>query len=260
MGLRLERAVLSLLRAPTVGLTVLDTAEPWPGFRRIRFAAPELIGRVALYPGIWLRLWLPSGDSVVQRGYTITQVDLDQQSFAVDFVLHQPDGVATAWARRATIGDQLDATLYAGAPFTFANPGPAGYLLVGDTASLPAINEMIRAAPDLLKVRVILVAAHDHDRDAQVASTSAGDVQVSWVHAPGTDVAGVILEAIDRLGDLAGRHFWVALEQAATKQLRAEIKTRWSPGRHELKAQAYWIRGRSMGSVVKDSASSNESH
>ena len=188
MGLRLERAVLSLLRAPTVGLTVLDAAEPWPGFRRIRFAAPELVGRVALYPGIWLRLWLPSGDSVVQRGYTMTQVDLDGQSFAVDFVLHQPDGAATAWARRATIGDQLEATLYAGAPFAFADPAPPGYLLVGDTASLPAINEMIRAAPDLVKMRVVLVAAHDHDRVAQVASASAANVEVNWVDAPGNDV------------------------------------------------------------------------
>jgi len=260
VGLRLERAVLSLLRAPTVDLTVLDVREPWPGFRRIRFAAPELIGRVSLHPGIWLRLWLPSGESVVQRGYTITQVDLDEQTFAVDFVLHQPEGVATAWARRATVGDQLEATLYAGAPFAFADSRPPGYLLVGDTASLPAINEIIRAATDLLTLQVLLVAAHDHDRAAQVAGNSAADVQVNWVDATNTDTAGAVLGAINQLGDLAGWHFWIALEQAATKQVRAEIKARWSPGRHELKAQAYWVRGRSMGTVVKDAASSNESH
>jgi len=117
VGLRLERAVLSLLRAPTVWLTVLDPQEPWPGFRRIRFAAPELIGRVSLHPGIWLRLWLPSGNSVVERGYTITQVDLEEQTFAVDFVLQQPEGMATAWARQASVGDRLEATLYAGTPF-----------------------------------------------------------------------------------------------------------------------------------------------
>ena len=154
----------------------------------------------------------------------------------------------------------MEATLYAGGPFAFADPRPTGYLLVGDTASLPAINEMIRAAPDLPAVRVLLVAAHDHDRAAQVAGNSAADVQVNWVDATNTDTAGAGLGAINQLGDLAGWHFWIALEQAATKQVRAEIKARWSPGRHELKAQAYWIRGRSMGTVVKDAASSNKSH
>jgi ATP-binding cassette subfamily B protein IrtA len=102
-----------------------------------------------------------------------------------------------------------------------------------------------------------LVATHDHDR-AEVMVNSAADVRVEWVDSAGADPAGAVLQGLDELGDLSGWHFWVALEQAAAKQVRSEIRSRWSPGRHELKAQAYWIRGKSMGTVGKESAARGE--
>ncbi|MCT6647215.1 siderophore-interacting protein, partial [Enterococcus faecalis] len=77
-----------------------------------------------------------------QRGYTLVNPDPVAGTTDIDFALH--DGLATRWAQDAKPGDTLEVTLL-GSSFELPVPAPAGYVLVGDTASLPAINSLLAA-------------------------------------------------------------------------------------------------------------------
>ena len=57
------------------------------------------------------------------------------------------DGVASRWAQDARPGDTIEATML-GSNFTLPEPAPKGYVIVGDTASLPAINSLLTAIGD----------------------------------------------------------------------------------------------------------------
>jgi NADPH-dependent ferric siderophore reductase len=78
-------------------------------------------------------------------------------------------------AQDAQPGDTIEVTVL-GSNFTLPGPPPAGYVIVGDTAPLPAINSMLTAIGDAT-ARVFLEAGHDDDKQLPVAR-SAG---VVWV-------------------------------------------------------------------------------
>ncbi|PRC51864.1 siderophore-interacting protein, partial [Mycobacterium sp. ITM-2017-0098] len=84
-----------------------------------------------------IRMWFTDGDRRHQRGYTLVNPDPANDTVDVEFALH--DGVASRCAQRAEAGDTIEATVL-GSSFALPEPRPAGYLIVGDTASLPAIN------------------------------------------------------------------------------------------------------------------------
>ncbi len=70
---------------------------------------------------------------------------LEAGTVDIDFAMH--DGIATNWARAARPGDVLEVTVL-GSDFALPEPPPAGYVIVGDTASLPAINSLLDAIGD----------------------------------------------------------------------------------------------------------------
>lgn len=82
--------------------TVLGTEWLAPHFRRIRMVSPTVFEDSLAEPTSWLRFWFPDPDGTdteFQRAYTITESDTDTGHFAVDVVLHEPSGPASAWAR-----------------------------------------------------------------------------------------------------------------------------------------------------------------
>ena len=58
----------------------------------------------------------------------------------MDFAMHH--GVAADWARSVQAGDTIDATVQ-GSSFTFPQPTPRRIWVVGDPASIPAINSLL---------------------------------------------------------------------------------------------------------------------
>lgn len=243
---RLDRAVLALLRAPTYLVTVQAVEDLTGHCRRIHFSAPEFLAahdRIA--PTFWLRLWIPRGGQEYQRGYTVTDVRRDAGLFAVDFVLHDTPGVATDWARGAAPGASLRATVYTGKLFSLPEPPPRGCLLLGDPASLPAINDILRALPGDVPARVILQRQHADDERLPV-HVRGGDL-LSWA-APAPAGAGLV-EALAGLDgdDLTGWQAWVATESGVSRRLRSLLQQRLGLPRAAIKAQGYWIEGRSMG-------------
>lgn len=81
-----------------------------PTMRRLRFSAPTAFEDIRLTPGTYVRGWFPEvgdGDKEAQRGYTLIEIDPEAREYSIDFLLHDPAGPASTWAREAQVGDRL---------------------------------------------------------------------------------------------------------------------------------------------------------
>src|SRR5690606_38083056 len=117
-----------------------------PHFVRVRMTSRTLLREAVVAPTAYLRFWMPDPDDPAvehQRGYTLSEADPDTGRFAVDFVLHEPAGPASAWARRAEPGTTVQVTSLGSTRFDPPEDPHAGYLLIGDAASIPAINGVL---------------------------------------------------------------------------------------------------------------------
>ena len=144
-------AVLKLFRAGDYRLTVTGRREISPHYLRLSFDAGGMLGDNPVHPTMWIRMWFADGDKLHQRGFTLVNPDPAAGTTDIEFALH--DGIASHWARTAQPGDTVEATVL-GSKFAIPEPPPAGYVIVGDTASLPAINSLLGAIGDAPARRV----------------------------------------------------------------------------------------------------------
>ena len=144
-----------------------------PHYLRLSFHAGGMLTDRPLHPTMWIRMWFADGDKLNQRGYTLVDPDPAADTVDIEFALH--DGVASRWARDAQPGDTIDVTVL-GSNCTLPEPRPAGCVIVGDTASLPAINSLLDAIGDA-PAQVFLEAGHDDDKELPVARSS----DITWV-------------------------------------------------------------------------------
>jgi NADPH-dependent ferric siderophore reductase len=227
-----QGAVLKLLRAGDYQLTVTGRREITPHFLRLSFAAGGMLADRPLHPTMWIRMWFADGEKQHQRGYTLVNPDPQADTVDIDFALH--DGIASRWAQNAQPGDTIEVTVL-GSNFTLPEPPPAGYVIVGDTASLPAINSLLDAIGDT-PARVFLEAGHDDDKELPVAR-SAGVVWVDRKNAGEALVQAVSSSAFD-----APDHFgWVACDNRTTRAVAKVFREEYSIPRKSIKAQAYWV-------------------
>jgi hypothetical protein len=152
-----QGAVLRAFGAKDHELTVRGVTRLAPHFIRVRFDAGTLFRQVAHEPAAWVRLWLhdPVDGNEYQRAYTISDADPDAGWLDIDFLLHEPAGPASAWAAAAEPGRRVIAQFLGSTSYAPVD-GAAGLLLIGDAASLPAINAILRAAPADTKIDVLL--------------------------------------------------------------------------------------------------------
>src|SRR5690606_41364175 len=101
-------------------------------------------------------------------GFTLVDPNPRDRTTDIEFALH--DGCpATEWAKAARPGDTIDATVL-GTKITWPKPDPSGYLVDGDTASLPAINRLLTGR-DGTHERVRLERQPEDDQTLPVAAT-----------------------------------------------------------------------------------------
>lgn len=226
-------AVLKLLRAGDYELTVVDRVQVTPHYLRLSFDAGGLFADRPLHPTMWIRLWFTDGDKLHQRGYTLVNPDPATDTVDIEFALH--DGVAARWAEQAQPGDIIEATVL-GSNFALPEPPPAGYVIVGDTASLPAINSLLAAIGDA-PARVFLEAAHDDDVRIPVLRRNA---VVSWVERRnnGEDLVAAVASAAF---DASGYFGWVACDNRTTRAIAKLLREDYKIPRKSIKAQAYWV-------------------
>lgn len=227
-----QGAVLKLLGAGEHRLTVTGRRQISPHYLRLSFDAGAMLARHSVHPTMWIRMWFPNGDKVHQRGYTLVDPDAATDTFDVEFALH--DGVASDWARAAEPGDTIEATVL-GSRFAIPEPEPAGYVIVGDSASLPAINSLLAAIGDA-PAQVFLEAGHADDKNLPVA----GGADVTWVDRKDAGLA--LIEAVRAAAFDAGDHFgWVASDNRTTRSVARVLHDDFRIPRKSLKAQAYWM-------------------
>ena len=227
-----QGAVLKLLRAGDYRLTVTGRREVTPHYLRLSFDAGGLLPYRALHPTMWIRMWFAEGDKQHQRGYTLVDPDPQADTVDIEFALH--DGVASRWAQDARPGDTIEVKVL-GSQFTLPEPAPKGYVIVGDTASLPAINSLLTAIGDT-PARVILEAGHDDDKELPVACSA----NVVWVDRKNGGEA--LLQAVSSSAFDAADHFgWVACDNRTTRGVAKIFREDYRIPRKLIKAQAYWV-------------------
>jgi NADPH-dependent ferric siderophore reductase len=150
----------------------------------------------------------------------------------IEFALH--DGVASHWAENARSGDTIDVTVL-GSNFTLPEPPPAGYVIAGDTASLPAINSLLEAIGDA-PARVFLEAGHDDDKQLPVARRTG----VVWVDRKNAGES--LVQAVSEAAFDASDHFgWVACDNRTTRAVAKVFREQYNISKKAIKAQAYWV-------------------
>ncbi|MFT4157114.1 MAG: ATP-binding cassette domain-containing protein [Microbacterium sp.] len=214
-------------------------------FLRVRMTSHTLLNDAVVAPTAYLRFWFPDpDDSAVehQRGYTLSEANAATGEFAVDFVLHEPAGPASTWASRAEPGTAVQVTSLGSTRFDPPQELPAGYLLIGDAASIPAINGILGSIPAEVPVEVYLEEHQDEDRDIPLMTHPRANLY--WVPRRGERSLANAIEA----RDWSDWYVWTAPEAGSLKHLRTRLRDEFGFPRSETHAQAYWYHGRAFGS------------
>ena len=112
-------------------------------------------------------------------------------------------------------------------------------MLVGDPASLPALNSML----PLLGTHDVEVWFEYRDpRDADLPLAAAKRHQVHTVHhiGAGEDVAAAVLAHWETHPPAPGDRYWIAVEAQQNRLLTSALRTRYGVPRTHIDATAYW--------------------
>ncbi|GAY14090.1 ABC transporter ATP-binding protein/permease [Mycobacterium sp. shizuoka-1] len=226
--------------------TVEQVAPVAPHCVRITFSAPTVFDDLSVEPTAWLRFWFPDpagSTAEFQRAYTLVWADPEAGRFAVDVVLHEPAGPASAWAATAEPGMSVPVVALGSSRFEVPDELPAGFLLIGDSASIPAINSIVAALPRDVDVEVYL--ERHCEEDELIPLTDHPRRRVHWV----TRIDDASLAAAIEDRDWSNWSAWAGTEAGTLKHLRKTLRDVFGFPKTDLHAQAYWTRGREMGST-----------
>ncbi len=241
--------------------TVIETLRITPHFVRMRMVSPTLFEDVDPEPAAWLRFWFPDPEgskTEFQRAYTISEADVHTGRFAVDIVLHEPAGPASLWARTVQPGATIAVmSLMGSSRFDVPDEQPAGYLLIGDSASIPGMNGIIGIVPDDVPIETYL-EQHD-DNDTLIPFARHPRLRVHWVARRDEKSLATAIES----RDWSDWYAWATPEATTLKHVRTRLREFGFP-KSEIHAQAYWSAGRAMGThrgdepVATDSATPSD--
>jgi NADPH-dependent ferric siderophore reductase len=235
MGHGWEGAVLKLLRAKDFTFTVTGATQITEHYRRLTFTDGGLLAELPQHPTMWVRLWFENNGKPHQRGYTLVDPDREAGTFAIEFALH--NGVASDWSQKAQPGDTIQATVY-GTGFEPLDPAPERLLIVGDAASLPAVNSLLDAFPDT-PATIWFETANDEALPYRTADRH--DLRLVPRAADGeTLVDQVRKELPDLAPNPAAAYFWVAAEAKSTRALTAFARKEIGFPKDRMHAMAYW--------------------
>ncbi|TSE01424.1 siderophore-interacting protein [Skermania sp. ID1734] len=229
----LQGALLKAFGANDYQLTVTGKRAITDNYIRLSFNAGGLLDDRPIHPTMWIRMWFPNGSKLHQRGYTLVDPDRAADTFDVEFAIH--DGNAARWALAAQPGDTITASVL-GTNFELPETAPKGYLIVGDTASIPAINSLLGAIGDV-PARVWVEWVHSSDRSIPLAQTAHTDVV--WVQR-GADGASLVAAVADAAFDAHDHFGFVACDFKTTRAVTSLLRHRFRLNRKAIKSQAYW--------------------
>jgi NADPH-dependent ferric siderophore reductase len=236
-----EGVVLKVMGAKDFTLEVTGREEITPDFLRVHVRDGGLLERSGLHPTMWIRLWFNDSGKAHQRAYTLVDADPAAGTFSMDFAMHH--GVAADWARSVQAGDTIDATVQ-GSSFAFPQPAPRRIWVVGDPASIPAINSLLDARQlSAAEAPVTAWLEYQHDADPSLrVRTSSQDV-VSWIPRK-RDGAALVEEVCGALTaeavSVGEDFFWIACEASSTRAIVKHLRKELGVDKHRIDALGYW--------------------
>ncbi|RKN21151.1 siderophore-interacting protein [Micromonospora musae] len=228
-----EAVVLRAMGGRDFRLTVRATESVHGHYQRLIVDDGGLLETCGVHPTMWIRLWFDDGGRAHQRAYTLVDPDPTTGRFGLEFALH--DGCAARWATTAKIGDTIDATVQ-GSAFELPDPAPEHLYLVGDAASLPAVNSLLDTAADI-PATIWLEYAHEGEQALTPRARPHHDV--TWV--PRRDGGQHLVETVcAALSGSDTAHYWVACEAASTRSISRHIRRTLGVDRRQLTSLGYW--------------------
>jgi ATP-binding cassette subfamily B protein IrtA len=243
MGRGYQGAVLKALGVRDHELEVVAVKDVTAHYRRLRLRSATLFDDLDPGPTVFIRLWMPDlteAGREHQRCYTVLDADPAAGELTLEFVLHEPHGPASAWAAAASPGSTVRAAAWASKKFLTPDPAPVGYLLVGDPAATPAINDLLAMIPAATPVELYLEWSHESDADIPVAEHP--QLRIHRIRRDGAALAAAI-EARDWSDWCA----WVSGERKTVRQVREALRDVHGFPKSEVTATPYWIEGGSHG-------------
>ncbi|TCC22327.1 siderophore-interacting protein [Kribbella sindirgiensis] len=231
MGHGWEGVVLKLFRGKDFTFTVTGAEQVTERYRRVRFTDGGLLATLGVHPTMWVRLWFDNAGKPHQRAYTLVDPDVAAGTFSLEFALH--DGCASDWSRNAEPGDTIEATVQ-GTGFEMPDPLPPRMLVVGDPASLPAINSLLAVAP---KLPATIWFETTHDADGELPFRIEDHHDLRTVPRP------KMLEQVKAdLHDLVApdTYVWIACDTTTTRELTSYVLKDLAVPKHRVKSLGYW--------------------
>ncbi|MEW2082712.1 siderophore-interacting protein [Streptomyces sp. NPDC005283] len=238
MGHGWEGVVLKLMRGKDFEFTVTGAEQVTEHFRRVHLTDGGMLALTGVHPTMWVRVWFDNGGKPHQRAYTLVDPDPAAGTFSLEFALH--DGCASDWARRAEPGDTIEATLQ-GTGFATPDPRPARLLVVGDPASLPAINSLLDAVPRV-PATIWFETSHESDHNLPLRLDPAHH---ELRRIPRRDAGAHLVDEVKAalpglLDDTAGAYAWIACDTTTTRALTTYIRKELGLPKDRVNALGYW--------------------
>jgi NADPH-dependent ferric siderophore reductase len=235
-------------RGPPRRTTVQGVEQVTPKLIRLTVAGDELDGFGPPKPGAHIKLFFPTPDSgwnpkdpdaprPPSRTYTPLRYDAAARSMEIEFVMHGT-GLASEWAERAKVGDQL----------YLAGPG-GGYevppdirsiIVVADETSMPAAGMVVDAVPAGCAVTALCEVPDAAEERPLSPNRATSPV---WLHR-GSSLAGSLLEqAVAALKAPDDAYWWIACEAAAMRRIRMLLLKERKIAPAHVHTRGYWRFG-----------------
>jgi NADPH-dependent ferric siderophore reductase len=226
-----EGVVLKLFRGKDFVFTVTGAEQVTERYRRVHFTDGGLLRAIGVHPTMWVRLWFDNAGKPHQRAYTLVDPDVEAGTFSLEFALH--DGCASDWSRKAEPGDTIEATVQ-GTGFEVPDPLPPRMLVVGDPASLPAINSLLAVAPNL-PATIWFETTHEADRELPFRIRDHHDLRT----VPRPELVENVKAELRELVT-PDTYVWIACDTATTRTLTAYVLKDLAIPKHRVKSLGYW--------------------
>lgn len=244
-------------------LQVRSSAPAAPGMQRITLGGDELAGFATLAPGDHVKVFFPdpvTGEftlpaiggrgirdtdgpgAVIVRDYTPFAFRPDAPGgpeLDIDFYLHGDGGPASAWASRATAGDEIVIAGPRGSKLAPTDVDDA--VIVADESALPAAARWL----DTFAARNVPVTGLFSIADAATANYLSGyegpGRTLRWFS--GADRDSQLAAALRAVTPREGTFFFLAGEATALIPLRRHLRRDLGLTKDQVDAQGYWKRG-----------------
>ncbi|CAN5403391.1 siderophore-interacting protein [soil metagenome] len=242
-------------------LTVRTVRPVIPSIVRVTVAGADLTGFASLGPTDHVKVFFPdpaTGEltvpdldaegmrrpatgTIISRDYTPLGVHVGADgapTLDIDFVLHGDEGPASAWAARATVGDELGVAGPRGSRLAPTDLG--GLLVIADENALPATRRWLGLVPAAIPVTALFDVADE----AATGYFEGGDARVNAEWLFRRDGAGQLEEALRSLGPIDDETFvFLAGEATTLVPLRRYLRHELGLPAEQVAASGYWKRG-----------------